>query len=131
MLDAGGAAFCFEHVENVARGAIAEELSQSFFVIGNAVFLDQRDEICGSVAGQRGLGKMRIGREEIFGLAVEVGEVAAAAAGDEDLLADAVGVFEHRDAAAALAGFDGAHQTGGAAAENQCVEMMGHVGLSG
>ena len=38
--------------ENVASRAIAEELSQSFFVIGNAMLLNERDEICGSVAGQ-------------------------------------------------------------------------------
>jgi hypothetical protein len=74
---------------------------------------------------------MGIGREKIFGSAVEVGEIAAASAGDEDLLAETVGVFEDCDAASALAGFDGTHQTCRAAAENQCVEMMGHVGLSG
>ena len=92
------------------------------------MLFDQRDEIRGRVAGQRRLGEMRIGREEILGLAVEVGEVAAAAAGDENLLAQAVGVFEHGDAASALAGLDGAHQARCAAAENQCVEVMGHVG---
>ncbi len=70
---------------------------------------------------------MRIRREEILGLAVKVGEIAAAAAGDENLLAQAVGVFEDGDTASALAGFDGAHQAGRAAAENQCVEDMGHV----
>ena len=35
-------------------------------------------------------------------------------------------MFEDRDAAAALAGFDGAHQAGCAAAENECVEGVGH-----
>ena len=86
------------------------------------MLFDQRDEIGGSVAGQRRLGEMGIGGEEIFGLAVEVGEVAASAAGDEDFLAEAVGVFEDGDAASALAGFDGAHEAGGSATEDQCVE---------
>ena len=86
------------------------------------MLFDQRDEIGGRVAGQRRLGEMRIGGEEILGLAVEVGEIAAAAAGDENFLAQPVGVFEDRDAASALARFDGAHQAGCAATENQCVE---------
>ncbi len=89
--------------------------------------LDQCDEIRGRVAGQRRLGKMRIRGKEILGLAVEVGEIAAAAAGDENLLAQTVGVFEQGDAPAALAGLDGAHQACRAAAENECVEAMGHV----
>jgi hypothetical protein len=73
---------------------------------------------------------MRVGRKKIFGSAMQIGEVAAASARDEDLLADLVGVFEDRDAASTLAGLDGAHQARGAAAENQCLERMDHVGLS-
>ncbi len=52
---------------------------------------------------------MRIRRDEIFRRAMNVGEVAASSAGDEDFFADAVGVIEKGDAASALAGFDGAH----------------------
>ena len=37
-----------------------------------------------------------------------------------------VRVFEDRDAAAALAGFDGAHQACRAAAEDECIEGVGH-----
>ena len=86
------------------------------------MLLDQRDEIRGRVAGQRRLGEMRIRREEILRLAVQVGEIAAAAAGNQNLLAQSVGVLEDRDAASALAGLDGAHQARRASAENQCVE---------
>ncbi len=57
---------------------------------------------------------------------MQVGEVAAASAGDEDLLADAVGVFEQGDAASAVAGGEGAHQTGGAGAEDDRVVGVGH-----
>jgi hypothetical protein len=55
---------------------------------------------------------------------MNVGEVAAPAAGDENFLSDAVGVLEHRDAAASFAGFDGAHQSRGARAEDDCVELL-------
>jgi hypothetical protein len=40
-------------------------------------------------------------------------------------------MLEDGDAASALAGFNGTHQACRAAAENHCVEMMGHYGLSG
>ena len=39
---------------------------------------------------------MRVLGEEVFGSCVEVGEVAAASAGDEDFFAGAVGVFTNR-----------------------------------
>jgi hypothetical protein len=72
---------------------------------------------------------MRIRRQKILGLAVDVREVAAPAAGDENLFAQTVGVLENGDAASAFARFDGAHQASCASAENQCIEVMGHVGV--
>jgi hypothetical protein len=53
---------------------------------------------------------VRIGGKETVRGAVEVGEIAAAAAGDEDLLADAVGMIEDEDAAATLTCGDGGHE---------------------
>jgi hypothetical protein len=61
-----------------------------------------------------------------FRLATKVGEIAAAAAGDEDFLADAVRVFEDSDAAAALSGFDGAQQSRCAATKNKHIEFAIH-----
>ena len=54
----------------------------------------------------------------MFRLAVDIGEVASAAAGDEDLLARAVGVLDDGDAASAFTSLRRAHQPGGAAAKN-------------
>jgi hypothetical protein len=98
-------------------------LAEGLFVVGNSVFLDQRDEIGWGVTGEGGLGEMRIFGEEVFGLGVKIREVAAAAAGDEDFFADFFGTLEEHDAAAAFAGFDGAHQTSCAAAEDDYVEV--------
>ena len=56
---------------------------------------------------------------------MNVGEVAASAAGDEDLFADAVGVLEDTDAASALACLDGAYESCGASAEDYGVEGFG------
>ena len=55
---------------------------------------------------------------------MQIGEIATPAAGDEDLFADAIGVLQHGDPAATFAGFDGAHQAGGPAAENDYVEGL-------
>jgi hypothetical protein len=51
--DVGIAAFGFEHGENVGGRAVAEKLAESFLVIWDAMLFDERDEIGGSVAGQR------------------------------------------------------------------------------
>jgi hypothetical protein len=52
---------------------------------------------------------------------MEVGEVAAASAGDEDLFAGAIRVVEQGDAAAAFGGFDGAEEAGCAGSEDDGV----------
>ena len=94
-------------------------------MVGDAVLFDERDEVLRGVAGEGGLGEVGVGGEEVFRAGVEVGEVAAASAGDEDLLAGAVGVVEEEDAAAAAAGFDGGHQAGGSGSEDEDVGV-GH-----
>ena len=52
---------------------------------------------------------MRIAGEKILRATVNIGEVAASAAGDQNFLAAAVGVLENGDAPPALPRFDGAH----------------------
>jgi len=63
---------------------------------------------------------------------VEVGEVAPAAAGDEDFFAGTLCALEEADGAATLAGGDGAHEACGACAEDEDVvygsERGGHGG---
>ncbi len=73
------------------------------------MFSHKRDEIIGRVSSQRGFCEVRIGGDEIFRSAINVGEVAASSTGDEDFFADALSVIEKGDAASALAGFDCAH----------------------
>jgi len=87
---------------------------------------DERDEIRGRVARQRRFGKVWIRRDKVFGPAMQIGEIAASTAGDENFLSQAVGAFEHGHATAALAGFDGAHQACCASAEDECIEGVGH-----
>jgi hypothetical protein len=62
-------------------------------VIGDAVFLDQTQKIHGRIAGQRGLRKVDIGGEEIFRSRMQVCEIAAASARDQNFLANSIGAF--------------------------------------
>jgi len=77
---------------------------------------EECEEIGGSETGQSGFGEVGIGGEEVVGGDVKIGEIAAASAGDKNFLADAVGMFEDSDAAAAVRGFDGGEEAGGASA---------------
>ncbi len=124
------AAFLLEHGRDVARRSIAEQLAELLLVVGDAMFFDEAHEVGGSVAGERRFGEMRIGGKEILRAAVQVGEIAAAAAGDQDFLADSIGAFEHQNTPAALAGFNGTHQAGRAGSENDDVVFPIHAGMS-
>src|SRR5690606_11776002 len=86
------------------------------------------EEVGRGVAAQRRPGKVRVGREEPLGGGVQIGEVAAAAARDEDLAAGRLGTLDDEDPASALAGLRGAHQPGGAGAENDDVVGLAHRG---
>ena len=124
--NAGMAALNFEHVHDVLRGAVTEKLAQSFFVVGNAMLFHQHDEIRRGERGQGRFGEVRIGGNEVFRLAVQVGEVAASAAGNQDLLADALGALQHYHTSSALAGFDGAHEPRRSAAQDDDVKLLLH-----
>src|SRR5262249_54005397 len=117
-----------EHFEDSASTAVAKKLAELLFVVGNGVALDHRNEVLGSEAGEGGTGKVRVGGDEVFRCGVEVGEVTAAAAGDEYLLAGRVAALEDEDAATARAGHEGAHEAGCAGAEDDDV-VGGHVSL--
>jgi hypothetical protein len=106
-------------------GAIAEELAEGFLVVRDVVLLDEGEEVLRGVAREGGFGEVRVGGEKVFGAGVEVGEVAAASAGDEDFFAGAVCVVEDEGAAIAPASFDGGHEAGGACAEDEDVDF-GH-----
>ncbi len=91
---------------------------------------DQRNEIGGGIAGEGRFGKMRVGGDKVLRGAIDVGEVAASAAGDENLFPDAGSVVEQAYPAATLAGLDGAHQSGGAGAQNDGIKSLFHADRS-
>ncbi len=107
-----------QHGNNIARCPVAKELPQRLLVPWDLVLLYQLQKISRSVAGKRGLGEMWIGGEEISRSRVQIGEVAAPAAGDQDLLADPVGMVKQKNPASAAARMDGAEKTCGAGAHD-------------
>ena len=78
-------------------------------MIGHAVAADHLDEVPLGVTCQRRLAEVRVTGKEVRRLGVHIGEVAAATAGHEDLLAGLVGVVQQQDLAAPCSGGEGAH----------------------
>src|SRR5512142_1245658 len=103
-------ALLLQHVQNVLRRTVAEQLPQRLLVIWDTVFRDERDKLHRRIPRQRRLTEMRIRRDEVLRLAVKVREVTSAAARDQNLFPDAVRVLENGYPPAALAGFNGTHQ---------------------
>ena len=116
-------AFDLEHVDDLRRTVVAEQLTERLFVIRDAVFFHQLDEILRGVAGEGGAAEMRIFRQVVFRLGVQVGEVAASATGDADLFAEPVIVLDQQRRFPALAGFSRAHHAGGAGTDDDNVEF--------
>ncbi len=123
-LDACLAALGFEHVCDVLRGAIAEKLAKSFLVVRNTVFFDEGDEVRRCVAGESGFREVFVGADEILGVAMDICEITASTAGDEDFLADAIGALEDCNAATAFTGFCGAEKPSRASTKNESVKLV-------
>src|SRR5260370_10277833 len=94
------------------------------------MLLDQRDEIRGRVPGKSGFREVFVCGNEILRLAMNVGEITAPAAGDQDFLADAIGTLTHRDTPPAFAGLDRAEKARGAATEKERVKFARQNGTS-
>jgi len=67
---------------------------------------------------------MLISADEILRAAMDICEIASAAAGDENFLADAIGALKDGDAASALSSFGCAEESCGAGAEDENVKFV-------
>ena len=88
----------------------------------NAVTLDQRDKIARGITRECGTTKVRVIGKIVRGTGVEIGKVAATAAGDANLFAELVIVLDQEDASAALSSHRRAHHAGGTSADDDDVE---------
>ena len=77
------------------------------------------------IATQGRFAKMRIVGKETAGFDKVIGEVAAAAAGHQDFLADFVAAVEYQNLQATMPGDLRAHQAGCATADNNGIVMIG------
>src|SRR3546814_13108044 len=84
--DSGGRAVGEQHVDDLLRGAVAEALAERLLVPGDAGRVDPRDEILLGVALQRRATEPRVLRQKVPSRPVQVGEIAAPAAGHAGLL---------------------------------------------
>ena len=100
------------------------KLPERLLVIGNAMFFHQRNEVRRRVLRQRRLREVRIRGEEMLRPRIDVGEIAAPAAGDQDFLAGPIGTLDQRDAPPALASLDGAHEPRSPSAKNKNIEFL-------
>ena len=110
-------ALALQHADNISGASVAEHLAECLFMVGNAVFFDQMDEILRGASGERRLVEVGIGADEVGRSRVQIGEVAATAAADEYLLADFCGAFDYEDRAAALSRLNRTEESGGASAD--------------
>ena len=95
------------------------------------MIFDQRNEVPLRVSPQGGNTKIRIGGNKARRFAMQVGEVTTATTRHEYLLADLVRAFEHDDAAATIPSRDGTHESGGATANNDDVEIVHGRNIAG
>ena len=93
----------------------------------NFIGIDHFDKIIGRVSRQGRFAEVLIVRNEIIGAAVEIGEVAAPAAGNTDFLARFIGVINQQNALAPLTRRSAAHHPRGAGAYYDHIKM--HDGL--
>jgi len=107
-----------QHADDVLRRVVAEQLPELLFVIGDAVLLDQRDEVARRIPRKCRTAEVRVLRKEVARTGPAVGEVAASPAGDADLLAQQMIVLDHQHAAAALTRLRRAHHAGRARADD-------------
>src|SRR5258706_7930811 len=91
---------------------MAEKLPKLFIVIRDAVLLDQGNKIRWCVTREGLLEEVWVSGDEIVGAGMEVGEIAPAAPGYSNLLADAVRKLEDDNFATAFAGFNSTEKTG-------------------
>ncbi len=119
--DPAGPALGRQQLDDPLRPIVAEQPAGLLCVVGDAVLSDQLDEVRGGEPAERRPAEVRVVGQVGAGLDPEVGEVAAAAAGDRNLPCDLRGVVEDEDLPAALPGRAASHQARGAGADDHGV----------
>ncbi len=127
--DSGALALLAQHRHDAFGAVVAEQLALVLLVKGDPVATHQIDEASRRIRPQRGACETRVlAGEALVPVGRQVGEVAAAAARDADLLGQPRPMVDHRHAQAALPGDRCAEQPGCAGADHDQVEGLAHRG---
>ncbi len=108
-----------QHAHDLFGTVVAEQLAVIPLVVGDVMAHHQIDEVPLGVLGQGGLDEVGVGAQVVGWLHIEVGEVAAATATDEDLLPRLLGVINNHHLTTTGGGGGGTHQSGGTGANHQ------------
>ena len=82
------------------------------------MLFDQSNEVCRCIPCERRFYEVWIRRYEMFRLAIDVGEITSAPARNKNLFARAIGVLNHRHAAATFTSLHGTHKPSGTGTKN-------------
>ena len=88
------------------------------------MLLHQRNKVFRGKSRQGRLGEVRILAEKVLRLRSHIGEVAAAAAGDQNLPTHALAVLQQQNATSALAGLERTHHSGRTRAQHHYIERI-------
>ena len=88
------------------------------------MLLHQLDEFAGGITREGGSAEVWVVGEIIFRAGMEIGKIAATAAGDEDFLSDSMVVLEYKHGAIPQTGRPRAHQARATGANNDDVEGL-------
>src|ERR1700710_1287695 len=97
---------------------------------GNAVCLDQRDEVVLGVSAERRMAEPRIVGQKIRRGRMQIGEIASPSAGDADFFAGMPRLLKQQHGPSALGGDTGAHQSRRARAEDDDVMAIRCAGYA-
>src|ERR1700749_4626907 len=116
--NSGLLALAFEHVHDIVRGTVTEQMAEFLLMERHVVSTEQTQKILRRITSQRRFDEVGIGGEKRLGTSVQVREVTPAAPRDQNLAADSGISLQHDHPASAAAGLDGAHQARSAGAED-------------
>ena len=116
-----------QHTDDKFGALVTEQLAERLFMPGDPGLIDPLDKVVRGEALQRRGGKARVLAEESMRPASQIGEVAAPAARDQNLLAGFGGVIDDKDAGAGLPGRCGGEEPGPASPKDD--RVVRHAGF--
>ena len=123
-------AFRHQHIDNLLRRVVAEQLAERLFMPGDAVFAHQIDKVPLGVTRQRRFAEMGVLAQIGSRFDIQIREVAAPAAGHQDLTPRFFTIIDEQHAATRLTGLRRTEHTRRASAYNNGIKPFHFAILS-